>query len=608
MRECLPRSEGLRGIFYFITIHIKEESVMATFKVALQEVNPDHEFLFADYRDGLLTVEDIMKEVAQFPVNTEFRIIIDDEKDLPEAENLVKILELEEQMKFDVSEIFSENLYFEMEGAAPIQVAAPSSYAAVEEKLFSPAVEPKKNESQKEENKVALQSAGVMPNLTQDFAKENKKEEKNMNLVSAGVIPNLFEGAVENKNQEEKKMALKSAGSVQVNQKNASRIGRRTLRLKASAVERQKFEGPWYLNKSLYPVLERLGRLVKTFKDEQLGITDIYTVNPGDLGRKKDFVAVQIKFGEGVTINLFLDLIVRDGKKMLRPKNVVWKRNKAGKLYPVFVTWRTNKPQVKVTCVCGKQEELYVGQGAKCGKCGNILSVDLELKFNQNVKYASMPPYVAQSLGQYAQVSKDVLVMALAFAHYAEGLPMYGWTKKKNNDDDPKGPGGGGNKPASFSNIDAPAKQSTENAFDFMDAVDELAQQLTLKGGEIVNQGKFRLIVAGTRTLTDYNLVKRHLDYIASQIGKDNLLIVSGGAKGADALGELYARQNGIELKKFPAEWNKYGKKAGPIRNAQMADFGHGLLAFWDGKSPGTKNMIDLAKKKGLWVSVIRYQ
>ena len=73
---------------------------------------------------------------------------------------------------------------------------------------------------------------------------------------------------------------------------------------------------------------------------------------------------------------------------------------------------------------------------------------------------------------------------------------------------------------------------------------------------------------------------------------------------GADALGERYARDRGYALKVFPAEWKKWGRAAGPIRNAQMADYADALIAFWDGESSGTRDMIRKAEEKGLKVYV----
>lgn len=93
----------------------------------------------------------------------------------------------------------------------------------------------------------------------------------------------------------------------------------------------------------------------------------------------------------------------------------------------------------------------------------------------------------------------------------------------------------------------------------------------------------------------------------------DKIRIVSGTARGADKLGEQFAQTAHYEISRFPAEWNTYGKSAGYRRNAEMAKFASKngnigvLIAFWDGKSRGTKHMIDLVRKYRLRVHVVTY-
>ncbi len=114
-----------------------------------------------------------------------------------------------------------------------------------------------------------------------------------------------------------------------------------------------------------------------------------------------------------------------------------------------------------------------------------------------------------------------------------------------------------------------------------------------------------KVIIAGTRYFSNYTLLKNIIDELLKIVNND-IEIVSGGAKGADALGEKYSKENNLNLKIFPADW-KLGKGAGFIRNKQMADYADALIAFWDGKSKGTKMMIDLAKQKGLKIKIIMY-
>lgn len=120
----------------------------------------------------------------------------------------------------------------------------------------------------------------------------------------------------------------------------------------------------------------------------------------------------------------------------------------------------------------------------------------------------------------------------------------------------------------------------------------------------------FKLIIAGGRDFEDYSLMKKEvLETIKDiQTYHDeglNYIIISGGARGADKLGEEFARQAGFECEVFPAKWNEFGRSAGFIRNNEMAEAADGLIAFWDGVSRGTSHMINqmVRMKKVVYVS-----
>jgi hypothetical protein len=110
-----------------------------------------------------------------------------------------------------------------------------------------------------------------------------------------------------------------------------------------------------------------------------------------------------------------------------------------------------------------------------------------------------------------------------------------------------------------------------------------------------INDERFRCIVAGCRDFNNYKYLEATLNLYLCL--KTNLEIVSGGANGADKLGERWAKEKGCDLRIFPADWNKHGKAAGPIRNEEMAKYADGCIVFWNGESKGTKNMIELAEK-----------
>ena len=118
---------------------------------------------------------------------------------------------------------------------------------------------------------------------------------------------------------------------------------------------------------------------------------------------------------------------------------------------------------------------------------------------------------------------------------------------------------------------------------------------------------KYKVIIAGCRDFTDYELLREKCDYHLQNLRLEDIVIVSGHASGADSLGERYAQERGFQLETYPADWKAHGRAAGPIRNAKMANGAHALIAFWDGKSRGTKNMIETARKYNLKVAVVRY-
>ena len=106
-----------------------------------------------------------------------------------------------------------------------------------------------------------------------------------------------------------------------------------------------------------------------------------------------------------------------------------------------------------------------------------------------------------------------------------------------------------------------------------------------------------KLAIVGSRTFFDYKVLKKTLDDISTEHCLSYVEIISGGAKGADSLGEMYAKEKGIPTKIFPAEWKKYGKSAGFKRNVDIIKNCNVCVCFWDGESHGTKHDIELCKE-----------
>lgn len=110
-----------------------------------------------------------------------------------------------------------------------------------------------------------------------------------------------------------------------------------------------------------------------------------------------------------------------------------------------------------------------------------------------------------------------------------------------------------------------------------------------------------RVIIAGSRTIDNYELVK----YCVQQSGFTITTVISGTANGADKLGEQYANENNIPIKRFVPNWTKFGKSAGYKRNVEMAENADALVIIIENNSRGSTHMYNIAKEKGL--KVYRY-
>lgn len=116
-----------------------------------------------------------------------------------------------------------------------------------------------------------------------------------------------------------------------------------------------------------------------------------------------------------------------------------------------------------------------------------------------------------------------------------------------------------------------------------------------------------KLIIAGSRDIEEDVALER-IDYVLSYvpISPDQIVeVVSGGARGPDHAGEIWARRHRRPLRVFPANWDLHGRSAGALRNIEMAKYvgeEGALLPIWDGRSPGTKHMMQVAREYGLIV------
>jgi hypothetical protein len=115
-----------------------------------------------------------------------------------------------------------------------------------------------------------------------------------------------------------------------------------------------------------------------------------------------------------------------------------------------------------------------------------------------------------------------------------------------------------------------------------------------------------RILVCGSRDWTDSGAIAAALGHASALANSGRLIVVHGAARGADSIAATIAREWGVECEAHPAEWDTHGKAAGPIRNDKMAKLGADLcLAFWDGQSRGTLDMIQRATKHGIPVRIV---
>ena len=123
-------------------------------------------------------------------------------------------------------------------------------------------------------------------------------------------------------------------------------------------------------------------------------------------------------------------------------------------------------------------------------------------------------------------------------------------------------------------------------------------------------QEAFRVIIAGGRDFDDYVYMSTKLNELFNDPNTFNnkaIKVISGMAKGADTLGIRYADEHKLTKILFPANWKEYPRIAGFLRNNDMLSVATHLIAFWDGKSNGTKHMIEIAQMKGISVWVFEY-
>lgn len=115
----------------------------------------------------------------------------------------------------------------------------------------------------------------------------------------------------------------------------------------------------------------------------------------------------------------------------------------------------------------------------------------------------------------------------------------------------------------------------------------------------------FKLVIAGSRSFDDLPLMQERCDFfLKNKALTHDVVIVSGTARGADQMGEQYARSRGFKVERFPADWNM-GKQAGMIRNARMLNHADAVMVFWDGASRGSLHMMEITRRSSKPLRVV---
>ena len=108
-----------------------------------------------------------------------------------------------------------------------------------------------------------------------------------------------------------------------------------------------------------------------------------------------------------------------------------------------------------------------------------------------------------------------------------------------------------------------------------------------------------KITIGGCRDYSDYSQFKEFVDEYIEQLNTEEIIIISGHCSGVDMMAERYAEEKGLKTEIFPADWKRYGRAAGPVRNKTMVDNCDRVIAFWDNKSRGTASLIKYAEKMG---------
>jgi len=430
--------------------------------------NGDVDILVADIRDGMLKYEVIMDEAFE---HQDTVVVVDDNLDLAQATadtlneeytNEAKLRGVEEmttqeQAKELVSKVFEVAATTEEEHDPAAAIAATPAAQEFLNKFSAKMANAKVAPSKKQEAGPAeteyreAQSKTLRQRYEEAITKEEAtktKEEVKMNTtttnteVKTTTRRRLGSAAGQTQNNTNKQEEMKemnntqtkgasrrlSAGATAGNTNTTSTGGGRRRLQRSESATRSNFvqhEGPWYLNASLYPVLERFESILETMSDDELGIQDIRLVEATEFPRyakQADVLFVVQLLTNGVVLNFPITQASASSKADLSSKAIGWINTRNG-VRPAFGHWRGNSLKVEAKCACGKEFEAET-TNMYCRHCRKRHE-DVVITGNHNLEFGFVDGAIFET-NPHMSVPRDVLALVMAIAQYDEGYDMHG--------------------------------------------------------------------------------------------------------------------------------------------------------------------------------------
>lgn len=388
------------------------------------------------------TLEDIMNRVIDGDLDVPGAIhVVDDNKEL--ATNIANVLEdayNKEMELMNEANIAKEQVNKVVDQVMPVVEEEVDATAAIAKSAAAKKFLEKHGANMVNGKKAPAQEEKA--NNTKEDTKEEVKMNNNtmgsrrrLNTSNAGVQKEETKSNQTTNREEESTMKRQGTGrrvssnEVKVNESTRRKVtGRKMLSRSASIKGNtfQKFEGPWYLNASMYPVLDRFEEILETMSDAELGIEQIVLVDPQDIRRyeRRNDILVVIQIKSNGTV---LEFPIKENNSSnsssdLSSTSIGWTQTKNG-MRPAFGFWRSNAPVLDMKCACGNKMENVSGSNVYCSKC-RTRHDDVEVNASHNLEITNFNEVVFQEIPNLF-VPRETLALVMAIAQYDAGFDMW---------------------------------------------------------------------------------------------------------------------------------------------------------------------------------------